>query len=78
MSQLCTTCGAPRTPTDPACPFCHTLFVGEKAPPGDVEILAVLDREGLPAAAKLYRELHNTSLKEGMHAVQALDAQRKR
>jgi hypothetical protein len=78
MSQLCTTCGAPRTTTAPACPFCHTLFAGETPPTGDVEILAILDRDGLPAATKRYRELNNTGLKDAMHAVQALDAQRKR
>lgn len=81
MSQLCTVCGAPRKTASPACPFCHTLFEGEKAaalPGTDAEVLAALDRNSLIDAMKLYRQLHGCGLKEAKKAVEAIAAQRRR
>ncbi len=93
MSQLCAVCGAPRTTTDAACPFCRTLFatvpagagapVDVSPPTGEASLppalVAALDAGDLVDAIKIYRNTYKSSLKEAKEACDSLaDARGKR
>ena len=82
-SQVCSVCGAPRTTSAAACPFCKTLFDGAAPPPPadprvPAELIAELDRGNLIAAIKVHRQVFKSSLREAKQAVEALVASRKR
>ncbi len=92
MSQLCAVCGAPRTTSDAACPFCRTLFASIPAVAGapvdpsaaavaagwPPALIAELDADNLIGAIKIYRETYKTSLKEAKEACDSLVAARRR
>lgn len=84
MALACTHCGAPRTTSAAACPFCAALY-GDAAPPGApaprVEglsaVVAALDAGNKIEAIRLYREARKVGLREAKDAVERMELERK-
>jgi len=82
MAFECTRCGAPRTTSAPACPFCKSLYADAPppgSPPAPIDapagVVAALRAQNKIEAIRLYREAFKTGLREAKEAVERIETQ---
>ena len=83
MALACTHCGAARTTSAPACPFCTALY-GDAAPPGAPParidappgVVEALDAENKIEAIRLYQTARKVGLLEAKKAVERIERER--